>query len=118
LVRIEISILTKLEGVSSAVSNLLNDSFPDIKIKISDIFGYVPDEVVLDGKTFIEHVVKVTRHKRWKVRLAGIKAIYDLILRKECHCLCDSLIPELKRLSFDNNQVKLKDFFKELIKRK
>lgn len=85
--------------------NLLGDSFPDIKIKICEIFGFVSNEIVLDGKLFIQAVVQVTRHKRWKVRLAGAKALYDLILRKESHCLFDMLVEEYRRLSQDNNQV-------------
>ena len=94
-----------------AIQNLLKDEFPDIKIKISDIFGYIDEDSFLDGKSFIDHIIKVTRHKRWKVRLAGTKALYDLILRKECQCLCDNLIGEYKRLSQDKNQVFLFSLF-------
>ena len=96
--------------MSTAITNLLNDSFPDIKIKISEIFAYIPGDIIIDGKTYLESIIKVTRHKRWKVRLAGTQAIYDLILRKECQCLCDSLIPEFKRLSLDNNKVNINIF--------
>jgi hypothetical protein len=99
------------EGVKPAVLNLLQDNFPDIKIKITEIFDYISKEVVIDGISFLEGTIPVTRHKRWKVRLAGVKALFALILRSECHCLFEKLIPEYKRLSHDNNQVSVIHLF-------
>ena len=62
--------------------------------------------IFLNGKEILKNLKKVLKSTKWKVRLAGVKAMKNIIVKEECQILFEDILSDISLLSQDKNHVK------------
>lgn len=89
-----------------AALNLLKDKDAKIKIEVCSIFQNVdPITEVINGRLLVLGLRTAAMHRRFKVRLAAVKALKGVIVRKDCQVFFETVEEGMRSLAMDKNKV-------------
>lgn len=89
-----------------AALNLLKDKDAKIKIEVCSIFQNIkPITNVINGRNLVLGLRTAAMHRRFKVRLASVKALKGVIVRKDCQVFFETVEEGLRSLAMDKNKV-------------